>query len=141
MGDSSEVQRDHIDRNQNGRAWRVLVVDDKADTANMIAAALAATGFATWVAHDGPGAIDLAARLELDVMLVDLAMPGMNGWEVARRCRKLELAKPLRLVAMSGLDQDVHRKQSRLAGFDAHLVKPFALHVLIDVLVPANCTR
>jgi CheY-like chemotaxis protein len=132
MGDAHEGQA-AMDR-QGDQPLRVLVVDDKVDAANMIVAALTESGFAAWAAYDGATAIELAGRLELDVMLVDLAMPGMNGWEVARRCRKLDLVRPLRLVAISGLDQDVHRKQSQLAGFDAHLVKPVALHSLLELL-------
>jgi CheY-like chemotaxis protein len=113
---------------------RILVVDDNMDTANMIADVLTVSGFAVSIAYDGPSALDLVIRLEPDVVLVDLAMPGMNGWEVARRCRKLDVSKPPRLVAISGLDQETHRKQSKLAGFEAHLVKPFTLQMLTEAL-------
>jgi DNA-binding response OmpR family regulator len=117
-----------------GRALRFVVVDDKVDTANSIADILTASGFAVWIAYDGVTAIELAKQVEPDVMLVDLAMPSMNGWEVARRCRKLARVNPLRLVAISGLDQDVHRKQSMLAGFDEHVIKPVTLHALAALL-------
>src|SRR5688572_11268264 len=94
--------------------YRVIVVDDNVDIAEWLADELSLLGYEVQIAHDGPRALELATAFEPDLMLVDIALPEMNGWEIARRLRKLELPKPPHLIAISALHQDAHRERSRL---------------------------
>ena len=110
--------------------YRVIVVDDHADIAEWLADELTLLGHEVRPVNDGPAALELAVSFEPDVMLVDIALPEMNGWEIARRLRKLGLTKPPYLIAISALQQDAHRERSRLVGFKAHLVKPIKLAAL-----------
>jgi len=102
---------------------RVLVVDDVADTAESLAEVLAAWGCETRTALDGRAALETARDFVPDAVLMDIGMPGMDGYQTARRLRK-ELQGEVLLVAISGYGQDQDRRKSREAGFDAHLVKP-----------------
>lgn len=113
---------------------RVIVVDDHADIVDWLAEELALLGHEVRTADNGPTALELATSFEPDLMLVDIALPEMNGWEVARRVRKLALAKRPHLIAISALHQDPHRDRSRLVGFEAHLVKPIKLAELLREL-------
>ena len=110
---------------------RVLVVDDNVDLAWGIATQLERLGYAARIANDGVAALAIAREFAPDLMLVDIALPGMNGWRVAREVRKLPLRKTPRLFAMSALDHEVHRERSRLVGFEAHLCKPFHIDELL----------
>jgi signal transduction histidine kinase/DNA-binding response OmpR family regulator len=103
---------------------RVLVVDDNRDAALMLADALAAAGHTTETAHDGPMALDASVRFKPDVALLDIGLPVMDGFELARQFRARPDAKDLKLVAITGYGQDHDRRRSAAAGFDAHLVKP-----------------
>jgi signal transduction histidine kinase len=104
---------------------RVLVVDDNEDAAITIADVLGELGYEVEVAHDGPKALDCAGRFEPDVVVLDLGLPVMDGFEVARRLRTASSGRTMpRLVALSGYGQDVDKANSRAAGFDVHLVKP-----------------
>jgi CheY-like chemotaxis protein len=111
-------------------AGRVLVVDDNADAAATLAMFLELGGFAVAVAHDGPAALAEAAAARPDVVLLDIGLPGMDGYEVARRLRASPGTADTVLVAVTGYDQEHHRRQSRAAGFDLHLVKPVDLDVV-----------
>jgi signal transduction histidine kinase/CheY-like chemotaxis protein len=107
---------------------RVLVVDDNSDAATVIARLMTALGFVTRVANDGHAALAATAEVEPDLALIDLGMPGMDGYELARRLR--ESYPALRLVAVTGFGQASDHARSRAAGFDDHLVKPVTLEVL-----------
>jgi len=113
---------------------RVLVVDDSEDGAESLAMLLQLSGHETHIAHDGVEAIEAAERLRPDVVLLDIGLPRLNGYEVGSRLRKKPWAKDLALVALTGWGQDEDRHRSREAGFDAHLVKPVDYGALLKLL-------
>jgi CheY-like chemotaxis protein len=106
------------------RGSRVLVVDDNTDTARGVSKLLKLLGHDVRVAHDGPAAIEAARAHCPDVVLLDIGLPAMDGYEVVRRLRTEECCKHALIVAVSGYGQDEARSRSRAAGFDHHLVKP-----------------
>jgi CheY-like chemotaxis protein len=113
---------------------RVLIVDDDVDSAEMLAEAASIHGCAFEVAHDGPTAVDAAKRYRPHVVILDLELPGMSGYEVARQLRKeVELA-PLKLIALTGHGREADREKTREAGFDAHVVKPIEINDLPKLL-------
>jgi CheY-like chemotaxis protein len=103
---------------------RVLVVDDNEDAAASLALLLHSLGHETAVAKDGSEALRLAQEFRPDIVLLDIGMPGMDGYEVVRRLRELRRGRPVRVVAITGWGQEADRERSREAGFDLHLVKP-----------------
>jgi signal transduction histidine kinase len=105
-------------------ALRVLLVDDNADAVRTLAEVLRADGHEIRYATSGARALELAAELKPDVVLLDIGMPGMDGYELARRLRAMTNGAAMRLVAVTGWGRDADRKRSRDAGFDLHLVKP-----------------
>lgn len=105
-------------------ARRVLVVDDNTDTADSLAALLRLARHETYTAHDGLEALKAAEHLHPDVVLLDIQMPQLDGYEVCRRIRQRPWGKGVTLVAVTGLGKDEDRRKSREAGFDAHLTKP-----------------
>ena len=113
---------------------RVLVVDDNADAAAMLDVLLRSLGHQTCVAHDGVEALKMAADFHPDVVLLDIGLPGADGYEVARGLRALRKDDPLRIVAITGWGQDADRQKSKQAGFDVHLVKPVDPAELVRVL-------
>ncbi len=113
---------------------RVLVVDDNADMAEMLAMNLEADGHEVATALSGPAAIDLAGDYRPDLVLLDLGMPGMDGYEVARRLRQMPELAGTPLVAVTGYGQEEDVRHTREAGFDAHLVKPVDMGALRQVL-------
>ena len=104
---------------------RVLVVDDNRDAAELLAEVLEDAGYVTRVAHDGPGALCIAADFRPQLGLLDIGLPVMDGFELARRMRELPGCRAMALVALTGYGQPADRELSRLAGFDLHLTKPF----------------
>jgi PAS domain S-box-containing protein len=104
-------------------AQRVLIVDDNRDAAESLAMVLALRGYDTAVCHDGQEAVELAQRTQPQIVLLDLGLPGLDGFEVCRRLRKHGLDKA-HIVAITGYGQDEDRRRSRDAGFDEHFVKP-----------------
>lgn len=115
-------------------ARRVLVVDDNRDAAESLAILLKLTGHEAHVAHDGLEAVEKAGQLSPDIILLDIGLPKINGFEAARRIRQQSQGKSLRLVALTGWGQDTDRQKSREAGFDAHIAKPVELEVLTKLL-------
>jgi signal transduction histidine kinase len=116
---------------------RILVVDDNVEAALTLAELLALEGHETHVAHDGPSAVDAARSLSPDVAILDIGLPGFDGFEVARRLRAEPGLRGLLLVALSGWVQPDDRARSREAGFDHHLAKPVQLKSLELVLLEA----
>ena len=102
---------------------RVLIVDDNLDGAAALASLLREMGHEIHVAHDGPAALDAAERVRPDIVLLDIAMPGMSGYEVAARLRQ-RLGAALLIVALTGCGRDEERIKALEAGFDQHLLKP-----------------
>jgi CheY-like chemotaxis protein len=103
---------------------RVLIVDDNQDGAESLALLLRLAGHEVQVCHDGPTALVLAETFQPKVVLLDIGLPGMDGYEVARRLRARPGVGPQLLVALTGYGQDDDLRRSREAGFDHHLVKP-----------------
>jgi CheY-like chemotaxis protein len=109
----------------------VLVVDDNADAAEMLAEALRAIGHDVEVAHDGVSALQRFRERPFDVGLLDLGLPAMDGFELARRIREIVTGDDLRLIAVTGYGQEDDRARARAAGFDLHLVKPVELDEIL----------
>jgi PAS domain S-box-containing protein len=105
---------------------RVLVVDDNRDAAELLAEALEMEGYQTRVAYDGPSALRMAAEFRPELAFLDIGLPVMDGYDLARGLRALEL-DPLVLVAVTGYGQPADRARSVEAGFDEHLVKPIGI--------------
>jgi PAS domain S-box-containing protein len=116
------------------RRCRVLVVDDNRDSAISMAMMLRLLGNEVQTAHDGLEALRMAASFRPDVVLLDIGMPNMNGYDAARRIRAEPWGRSLVLVAVTGWGQDSDRIRSREAGFDHHLVKPVDLAELKRML-------
>jgi PAS domain S-box-containing protein len=113
---------------------RMLVVDDNSDSAESLALLLALAGHETHVAHDGPEALTRADALHPDAVLLDLGLPGLNGYEVCKRLRIEPWARAIPIIAITGWGQDDDRQRSKDAGFDAHLVKPVVFEELTALL-------
>jgi PAS domain S-box-containing protein len=113
---------------------RVLVVDDNVDAANSLTLLLQSLGHETRVAHDGPSALTAADEFHPDVVLLDIGMPGMNGYDVARHLRSRKQGC-LKIVAITGWGTEADRARSAEAGFDVHLVKPVDESHLRQVLI------
>jgi CheY-like chemotaxis protein len=113
---------------------RLLVVDDNHDAAISLSMLLRLQGHEVRVAHDGPSALEIAMSFRPDMMFLDIGMPGMDGYEVARRVRKTpELEKTI-LAALTGWGQQDDRRRTAEAGFDHHLVKPPEMKALESLL-------
>ncbi len=112
------------------RPLRVLVVDDNLDAAEMLAEWLGTIGHGVRVAADGPTALEVAADFQPDVALLDIGLPVMDGYEVARRLRTLPGCAQTRLIALTGYGQESDHDRSRRAGFEDHLVKPVDLDMI-----------
>ena len=103
---------------------RVLVVDDNADVAESLRIALELDGHAATTAHDGPAALAAMERFAPSAVLLDIGLPGMDGYEVAQRIRVLPGGRDVLLIAVTGWGQDEDRRRAQAAGFDAHVTKP-----------------
>ncbi|HYB98422.1 MAG TPA: chemotaxis protein CheB [Candidatus Limnocylindrales bacterium] len=108
-------------------ARRVLIVDDNVDAAESLAVLLRLAGHQVRTAHDGEAALHIAARFDPDAILLDIGLPGMDGYEVARRLRKQPQHADTALIAVTGYGQGEDRRKSADAGFNAHLMKPVEL--------------
>ena len=113
---------------------RVLLVDDNRDITESLGMLLGALQAQVRIAHDGAEAVRICADWLPTHVLMDLGMPGMDGYAAARRLRTEHPERPFRLIAVSGWGQDEHLQLARAAGFDHHLVKPVALADLKAVL-------
>ncbi|HUN81451.1 MAG TPA: ATP-binding protein [Phycisphaerae bacterium] len=123
---------DALPANRSGR--RVLVVDDNQDSADSLAKLLKLLGNETCVALDGLQAIHGAETFRPDVVLLDIGLPKMNGYDVCRSIREKPWGQTITMVALTGWGQEEHRSRSAEAGFDSHLVKPVDLDLLSDLL-------
>jgi PAS domain S-box-containing protein len=123
---------------------RVLVVDDNTDAAETLADILREHGHETSIAHDGPTALTKALVFRPDVALLDIGLPVMDGYELARRFREQPELKRVHLLAVTGYGQQEDKERSRAAGFEEHLVKPIdfcKLRELIDQSLPVSSDR
>ena len=107
-----------------GHVLRVLVVEDDEDTASSLAILLRLYGYEVEVAADGPSALRAVQASLPDVVLLDISLPKMNGWLVAKRIRKQTSRKRPLLIAVTGYGMDEDRLRSQEVGIDLHLVKP-----------------
>jgi CheY-like chemotaxis protein len=115
-------------------ARRIVVIDDNQDAAESLAMLLRLKGHDVQIAYDGPSGLALALDGAPDCVLVDIGLPGMDGYEVAKRLRSRDGNGRTLLIALTGYGQQEDRARSQQAGFDHHLVKPVAQNVLEDVL-------
>ena len=115
---------------------RVLVVDDNRDAAEALAMLLSRSGHAVETAHDGPAALAAAAAFRPDAVLLDIGLPGLDGYEVCRRLRRSR-GEGLLVVAITGYGQGSDAEASRRAGFDHHLVKPVDVRRLEELVAAA----
>ena len=115
-------------------ARRILVVDDNVDAAQSLAMLLEVCGHETYMAHDGPDAVDAAERWRPDVILLDIGLPRMNGFEACRQIRQRPWSKDVVIIALTGWGQDVDRRRSQESGFDHHVVKPVEHEMLVKLL-------
>ena len=113
---------------------RILVVDDNPDSAESLATLLQISGNETHIAHDGLQALEAAERFRPEVVLLDIGLPQLNGYDAARRIREQPWGKTMMLIALTGWGQEEDRRQSKDAGFDAHLVKPVDYGALMELL-------
>jgi CheY-like chemotaxis protein/nitrogen-specific signal transduction histidine kinase len=113
---------------------RTLVVDDNIDAARSLAALLEMSGHTLSVAHSGADALHQVTVDVPDIVLLDIGLPGMNGYEVARRLRELPGMAQCRLIAITGYGQESDKRSAAAAGFDAHLVKPVDYALLVEIL-------
>jgi PAS domain S-box-containing protein len=122
----------------------ILIVDDNRDAATSLADLMKITGNETHTAYDGQAAVEAAARLRPDVIVLDIGLPKMNGFEACRKIREQPWSKTIVIVALTGWGQDEDRRKSAEAGFDGHLIKPAdfgELTRLIDKLRPIALAR
>jgi signal transduction histidine kinase len=113
---------------------RILLVDDNVDFVSTMADLLTSIGHQVKVAQDGNQALEIAAGFAPEFAFLDIGMPGMSGYELARRLRELPQTANTVLVAITGWGQEKDRQQSRAAGFDHHLVKPVELDQILELL-------
>nr|WP_255429356.1 PAS domain-containing sensor histidine kinase [Ramlibacter albus] len=117
---------------------RILVVDDNRDAADSTTAILRLLGYQVEAAYEGQAALAAAARLKPDVVLMDLAMPGLDGFETRRMLKSMPSMEHVYTVAMTGFGNEDDKQRTRAAGFDAHLTKPVELDGLIRLLNDAR---
>ena len=102
----------------------VLVVDDNVDTANSIAMILRHAGHDVHVAHDGLKALEMARQIRPEFVFLDLGLPALDGFEVARALRREPGLQGVRIIAITGYGQEADRRKGQDAGIDQHLLKP-----------------
>jgi len=133
--DATVADENSAEQQRSGK--RILVVDDNLDALRMLSRVVRAMGHEVATSADGKAAVEKAAEYRPDVILMDLGMPRMNGFEAARRIRQQPWGVEMKLVALTGWGQAVDRQKSKDAGFDHHLVKPAdpqELRLLLDSL-------
>jgi len=123
-----------IDSAPNLAGRRVLIVDDNADLAETLAQIVVGWGHEVAIAGDGPSALELVRNFQPDAALIDIGLPGVTGYEIARRIRADVFDRDLHLVAITGYGRPEDRDAARAAGFDAHMTKPVALNRLREML-------
>ena len=126
----------------NSGDTRIVIVEDNADSRGMLEALLRLDGYQVAVAEDGKQGLELILHQRPDIALVDIGLPGLDGYQVARRVREEIKGTDMRLIALTGYGQAEDRKAVKDAGFDAHLVKPLKPEELAQLLAlyPASRT-
>ncbi len=116
-------------------AKRILVVDDNKDAASSLGLLLKVMGATVKVVNNGPDALEAIAKAPPSIVLLDIGMPGMDGYEVARRIREQNLGRDITLIALTGWGQESDRQRTHEAGFDYHLTKPAEIDALQTLLI------
>jgi signal transduction histidine kinase/ActR/RegA family two-component response regulator len=132
-GSRSERPALRASRSAGGRS-KVLVADDNVDTARTLALVLELAGYEVHVAHSGEQALRLGAALHPEVLILDIGMPEMTGYETARRIRREDWGRSAVLIAVTGWGQEQDKAQAKTCGFDVHLTKPVDSAKLEDLL-------
>jgi len=120
---------------------RMLVVDDNRDSAITLALLLKMTGNEVQTAHDGLEAVAAAAAFGPEVVLLDIGLPKMNGYDACRKIREQAQGRGIAMIALTGWGQDEDRRKSREAGFDGHLVKPVVHAELMKLLAEVQSAQ
>lgn len=136
--DLADVPKSSSRRDSSARGLRVLVVDDSVDTAMAFSMLLNAYGYDVKTAHDGVTAVQLAAEFHPEAAILDIGLPELDGYEVARRIRQQPGSDEIVLIALTGYGQDSDKKASFEAGFNYHLIKPAKFGQLLDILTSAG---
>jgi CheY-like chemotaxis protein len=110
---------------QPGKGWRIVIADDNRDAATSLAMLLELAGHEVRLANDGAEALAIIEAFQPHAAFIDIGMPLLNGYDVARRVRRHAWGADMRLIAVSGWGQDHNKRQAHQAGFDHHLTKPF----------------
>jgi DNA-binding response OmpR family regulator len=113
---------------------RVLVVEDEPDTAESINMLLRLSGYDVQVARDGPSGVSTALTMSPDIVLLDIGLPGMDGWNVARQLREMQFIRRPAIIVVSGYGQEADRKKSYKSGVDFHFLKPVDPAILLGIL-------
>jgi len=122
----------------NEHRCRVLVVDDNEDSVDSLAMLLRMLGHEVMIAQDGERALQVADEFQPGVAILDIGLPKVNGYDLAKRMRERPWARELVLVALTGWGQEQHRRRSAEAGFNHHLTKPVEFNVLQQILAAAE---
>lgn len=121
--------------------YKVLVVDDNLDGATTLSMLLELSGFEAESVHDGPSALRAAMEFRPDAVVLDIGLPGLDGYQVARHFRSNPELHGMVLIALTGYGQDADRERSLQAGFDHHFVKPTDPNTLCEVLARYAASR
>jgi CheY-like chemotaxis protein len=113
---------------------RILVVDDHQDSADLLAEIVRSQGHSVTVAHDPERALELLAEVQPEIAVLDIGLPGMDGYQLGARVR--EKFPSCRLIALTGYGEDIDRTRTTAAGFAGHLVKPVKLAKLMQMISP-----
>jgi CheY-like chemotaxis protein len=125
-------------------ARRVLIVDDNEDARQLLAMLLEQGGYETWTAEDGPSALDAARAASPNIVILDIGLPGMSGYEVASTLRQIPSFANTGMIALSGWGSPDDKRRALEAGFDVHLTKPVFAEELgraLEAVAPAARAR
>jgi CheY-like chemotaxis protein len=112
---------------------RVLLVDDNDDARDLLGGLLELQGFQIESAADAPGALAIAARWQPQIVVLDLGLPDIDGWDLARQLRQVAGLERVRIIALTGYGSERDRERSREAGIDVHLLKPIEIAKLVEM--------
>ncbi len=133
-GETELTLREADPRTTPSATWRILVVDDNTDSALSVSLLLEMAGHETRTAYDGLEAVEVAGAYKPEVVLLDIGLPWMSGYDVCRAIREQPWGRDILIVALSGWGREEDRRKSQEAGFNRHLVKPLDYPVLEKLL-------
>jgi CheY-like chemotaxis protein len=132
--DESMLNEHEIQNSSNNRRQRILVIEDNRDSAETLCLLLQCCGYEADAVYSGPDGVKEAEQYQPDVVICDIGLPGLNGYEVARKLRANPATAKIRLVALTAYNEAEHRRRSYEAGFEHHFVKPVNPDALQRVL-------